>query len=183
VTTDTITSGGATRSGGNLARAQLQDLDWVRGARPSELRAAVHALCWRARRATIDGFTEDPMVARKVLITARGVAAELDARSEAVIAAIANRPNTARLIELQNERSSLRHRRATAESIIVTCDAALQFDQLGAMKPQVSASELVAAIVEHRRRVHPDDVCEADSDLWRVLDRIDTEPRPTPTSR
>lgn len=172
MTTETIApANGETRSGGDFYRARLCDLDWIRESGSGELRAAMHALCWRPRRATIDGFSTDTLVAQKVLITARGVAAELDARTDAVAAGIANRPSDDSRDLLLREQSSLQNRRAAAQSVIVACDAALQFERINAStRPKRSADELVAAIAQHRRRIHPDDASQADLDLWRVLD-------------
>ncbi|MFA5709934.1 hypothetical protein [Mycolicibacterium sp.] len=161
-------------SAGDEFRAKLLDLDWVRSAGPAELRAAVHALCWRANRATIDGLCTDAGVAEKVLITASGVAAELDSRIDTVAASIAENPEPTTLADLQRERTALLRRKSSAETLTAACDAAVQFDRLSSAHRSVPASELAAAIAEHRRRVRPCGATEADNDLWRVLDGAST---------
>lgn len=147
------------RTGGDTMRARLTDPSWISDAGPAELRAAVHALCWRTVRSTIDGFCEDLHVATKVLITARGVKAELDAR----LASLDARTGTG-----SDERTLLR-RSANATEIVAACDAAVQFAQMrDARWP--AARQLVAAIADHRRRVSPENACAADTALWSVLD-------------
>ncbi|UBV13045.1 hypothetical protein [Mycolicibacterium fortuitum] len=148
------------RTGGDTMRARLADPSWIAAAGPAELRAAVHALCWRTVRSTIDGFCTDLHVASKVLITARGVKAELDARLALLDARTGTDPD---------ERAVLLRRSANATEIVAACDAAVQFAQMrDARWP--AASDLVAAIADHRRRVSPEDACDADTALWRVLD-------------
>jgi Asp/Glu/hydantoin racemase len=152
----------ATRSNsGEKFRTRLMDLGWIAGADAAELRAAVHALCWRSSRAIIDGFATDSYVAAKVLITTRGVKDELDIKLAAAGAVAAS-----------DDHVALLRRRAAAESIISICDAAVQFALLhdGQSSAPDLATDLTAAIAEHRSRVDPADVCEADIELWRVLD-------------
>lgn len=139
-------------SGGAKFRALLADLDWVRQASPAELRAAVHALCWRSSRAVIDGLAADPRVAARVLICARAIRDELDARLDSADVSEFADPAT------------LRRRRAAVVELIAACDAAVQDATLHAV------SDLTAAITEHRRRVTDAEVREADVELWRVLD-------------
>lgn len=151
-----MTSAPTVRSGGDKFRAKMADLNWVAGANAVELRAAVHALCWRSSRTTIDDLARDPAIAAKVLIVARGVADELDIRMDATDPS------------MTDEHRALRRRRSSAESLISTCDAAVQFAKLDSDKH--SSHDLAAAITRHRRRIGPDDACEADLELWRALD-------------
>ena len=154
---------------GDDARALLRDLDWIREAGPSSLRAAVHALCWRTNRATIDGFCTDPEVCAKILITARGVASELDARIATATAELDS--STELTADASQQRASLLRRRAAAESGLSACQTAMQLAAL--TRPRVpTASELADAIAEHRRRVHPEDACDADTALWQVIDPL-----------
>jgi Asp/Glu/hydantoin racemase len=167
----TATSPTARSNSGEKFRARLMDLDWIAGADAAELRTAVHALCWRSSRAIIDGFATDSYVAAKVLITTRGVKDELDIKLAAAGAVAAS-----------DDRVALLRRRSAAESVISTCAAAVQFAHLhgGQSSAPDLATDLAAAIAEHRRRVDPADVCEADIELWRVLD--DTQ-SPTTTTQ
>lgn len=151
-----MTSTPTPRTGGDQFRAKLADLNWVADADAVELRAAVHALCWRSSRAVIDGLASNPAISAKVLIVARGVKDELDTRLRAVDAS------------MSDDKAALLRRRAAAESIVSVCDAAVQF---AALESSGSGPDLAAAIADHRRRIAPEDACDADLELWRALDR------------
>lgn len=161
-------------SGGDEFRAKLRDLDWVRGAGPVELRHAVHALCWRLNRTTVDGFCGDPQVADKILITASGIKDELDAR----IAEAEQRESTADSEELgqqaRNDQSSLRRRKTSVDTVISACRTAVA---LGQQRPP-TADQLAQAISAHRDEVRDLGERDADTRLWGVLDRVTTRTRP-----
>ncbi|BBY53948.1 hypothetical protein H7J07_04765 [Mycobacterium koreense] len=145
------------RSVGDEYREHLTDLDWVRDADAVQLRVALHALCWRCERSTVDAFASDPVIARKVLIVARGIRDELEARIKA-----------AREEGSKNVMSLLR-RRASAETIVSTCDAAIQLRAVTGGGGQ-RGDELMRAIARHAEAIAPEDACDADRELWRVLE-------------
>lgn len=150
------------RTSGDEFRAKMADLRWIAAADAVQLRAAVHALCWRSVRSTLDRIASDPRIAEKVLIVARGVRDELDARIDAADEST------------YDDRGTLLRRRAVAEAIVSTCDAAVQ---LSALKPSpLDKKALIDAISRHRHSIDPDDVCDADKELWKVLDRIEHQP-------
>lgn len=150
-----------TRTGGDVYRAKMADLNWVANADAVQLRAAVHALCWRNVRSTLDAIASDSRIAAKVLVVSRGVRDELAARADAAV-------------DDADERQSLRRRLASAEAIVSSCHAAVQ---LAAWQPSPpDEQELIDAISRHRRKIDPDDACEADMQLWKVLDRIEHRP-------
>ncbi len=153
----------SSRASGDEFRAKMADLDWIAGADAVQLRAAVHALCWRSVRSTLDKIASDPRIAAKVLIVARAVCNELDARIDAA-------DNST-----YDNRNTLLRRRAAAESIVSTCDAAVQLTTFKPLPPD--EAELIAAITRHRDAIDPRDVCDADRELWKVLDRIESRPR------
>lgn len=151
------------RTSGDEFRAKLSDLDWIAAADAVQLRAAVHALCWRSVRSTVDRIASEARIAEKVLIVARGVRDELDARIEAADEAT------------HDDRRTLLRRRAVAESIVTTCDSAVRLSALRPTAPD--AQELAAAIARHRRSIDPDDACDADRELWKVLGRTEYLPQ------
>ncbi|KMV15985.1 hypothetical protein ACT17_23140 [Mycolicibacterium conceptionense] len=165
-------------NGGDEFRAKLLDLDWIREAGPIELRHAMHALCWRFHRETVDGFSLDPFVAEKMLITARGVKGELDAKLAKVGARLdAEDVDANELSELREERAALLRRKAAADTVIATTRATVEFHRpvVGRHSERervavAAAVELGRAIATHREQVHPDEACEADERLWAVLD-------------
>lgn len=160
--------------GGDEFRAKLRDLDWVRAAGPVELRHAVHALCWRLNRTTVDGFCDDPQVADKILIAASGIKDELDAR----IAEAEQRESTAGSGELnqqtRNDLASLRRRKTSVDTVISACRTAVA---LGQQRPP-AAEQLAQAISAHRNEVRDLGERDADTKLWGVLDRVTTRARP-----
>lgn len=146
-------------NGGDAFRARLADLNWVRTCGPVELRHALHALCWRLNRDTVDGFCIDPHIAQKVLITARGVKAELQSRAQ-------QHP------EDSAADSSLRKRISSAEAVILACQVAVDLhNQSRTEDPAVAvAAALVRAITAHRRALEDEPLRDADAALWRALD-------------
>lgn len=148
-------------NGGDAFRARLADLNWVRTCGPVELRHALHALCWRLNRDTVDGFCVDPRIAQKVLITARGVKAELQSRAQQ------HPEDTA-------PDASLRKRISSAEAVILACQVAL--DLHNQSRPEdpaaTAAAALARAIATHRRALESEPLRNADAALWRELDEI-----------
>ena len=165
-------------NGGDEFRAKLLDLDWIREAGPIELRHAMHALCWRFHRETVDGFSRDPFVAEKMLITARGVKGELDAKLAKVGARLdAEDIDADEVNELREERSALLRRKAAADTVIATSRATVEFHRPAvgrhSERERVAVAAAVAlgrAIATHREQVDADEACEADEQLWAVLD-------------
>ena len=148
-------------NGGDAFRAKLTDLDWIRDSGAVELRHALHALCWRMQRETVDGFCTDPQVAHKVLIAARGVNAELRSRAEL-------------LADGNDDLTSMRRRISSSEAVILSCQIALDLhqqqrtDALGT----TAAAVLARAIAAHRLALHSEPR-EADTVLWRSLDEVE----------
>ena len=99
-------------NGGDAFRAKLTDLDWIRSCSAAELRHALHALCWRIQRDTVDGFCTDPQVAQKVLIAARGVNTELRSRA-------------ALLADGSDDLTTMRKRISSSEAVMLSCQIAL----------------------------------------------------------
>lgn len=171
-------------SGGDEFRAKLRDLNWVRDAGPVELRHAVHALCWRLNRDTVDGFCSDPALADKVLIVARGVRGELDAKlgelSDRLEAEYRYGRAAAETIDqYADERLSLRRRKTSADTVVTACATAAELyrDTKAASTDRERRAtdatiELGRAIAGHREQVHPDDACDADTALWKALDGV-----------
>lgn len=143
-------------SSGDAFRAKLRDLDWVRQAGPVELRPAVHALCWRINRATVDGLCADPAVAEKILATAGGVRLELDAH----LAATAD----------GEQRTALLRRRTSVDVVIAACRTTVEFHR---SRDGRAAVTLAHAIATHRNQLHDNIVRDADIELWQVLDAVE----------
>ena len=151
-------------NGGDAFRAKLTDLDWIRSCSAAELRHALHALCWRIQRDTVDGFCTDPQVAQKVLIAARGVNTELRSRA-------------ALLADGSDDLTTMRKRISSSEAVMLSCQIALDLhhqhrsDNLG----NAAAAVLARAIAAHRVALHAEPR-EADTALWRAL--ASTSPSP-----
>lgn len=153
-------------NGGDAFRAKLTDLDWIRSCSAVELRHALHALCWRIQRDTVDGFCTDPQVAQKVLIAARGVNTELRSRA-------------ALLADGSDDLTTMRKRISSSEAVMLSCQIALDLhqqhrsDNLG----NAAAAVLARAIAAHRVALHAEPR-EADTALWRSLDEVESGASP-----
>ena len=159
-------------SGGDEFRAKLRDLDWVRGAGPVELRHAVHALCWRLTRSTVDGFCEDAQVAEKIRITATAIKDELDTK----LAEAYRRENAAESEELRqqaaDDQATPIRRKSSADAVILACRTAVALAKQSQETP--AADQLAQAILAHRSEVRDGGERDADTRLWQVLDKVST---------